>query len=637
MSAYSFTQNSSTDSQSPSEAQSPPTAQAEADVLSQSLGQAVATHAVFPDLMCHLARIVHDQSDCLGLWFSMPDETGQCSQFHSVPKLQDDPVWPVIEDDVRTIVQKSIASGSQLSSRYHSKAQFVVSPVGKQLPEQKNQLRGVWVACFSTESQTVIRQSWLMSMIAQATSAWFISKDVSTSESRVRQLNEVLAALVLLGQTDNVQQTCLVLCNQLRKHLSAAQVAVSLAEGPQSFRLVAISDVEQIDHATDWARAMADACASGGRSGLSVQFPTKTDNQAAREATPEKRGALQAFCLAHQVEGCISIPLKRADGSVCASVLVVAEAERIQNPSVIDQFEKTTQMLGAQVDIVTRANQGPNQWLSRKIDQCKSANWFRNALLGLAAMAIVLCLPLPYRIACDCTIQPVKRRFLAAPYDGILDHANAKLGDVVTEGMVLAQMDGGNLRIELLGIEAELAAARKRRDTSLAQGQTAQSQIARSEMRRHQAKIDLIKEQSKNLEIRSPIDGLIVAGDLDKAEGAPLEMGQTVFEVAPLDRMLVEVAVDQSEIGYVRAEMPVDIKLNAFPFRSWTGKVKCISPSTEIVNDKAVFVAEVEIENDEMKLKPGMEGTAKIRSDLACLGWSLFHRPWETVRYWSVW
>jgi multidrug resistance efflux pump len=231
----------------------------------------------------------------------------------------------------------------------------------------------------------------------------------------------------------------------------------------------------------------------------------------------------------------------------------------------------------------------------------------------------------------------VKRRFLSAPYDGILDHADAKLGDVVTEGMVLAQMDGGNLKIELLGIEAELAAARKKRDTALAQGEVAQSQIARSEMRRHQAKIDLLTEQLKNLEIRSPIDGLIVAGDLDKVEGAPLEMGQTVFEVAPLDRMLVEVAIDQSEVGYVQPEMPVNIKLNAFPFRSWTGTVKCIFPSTEIVNDKAVFVAEVEIENDEMKLKPGMEGTAKIRSNRACLGWSLFHRPWETVRYWTVW
>lgn len=616
--------------------------QVETDLLAWQLNQAVATSPTLPDLMSHLARIVHDQADCLGLWFSMPGEAGEFSLFHPVPKREDDPVWPIVEDLVRTITPKCVATGSQQFSAFQSKAQLVVSPVGQSQPDQKFRPFGVWVACFSTESQTSVRQSWLMSMIAQATTAWFVSKNVSASESRAKQLDEILSTVVQLGQTDNLDQTCLVLCNHLRKHLGADQVAVSLAEGVDSFRLVAVSDVEQIDHAADWATDLAEACACGGRAKKSAQFPTMRSEPGADHDAVEQHPALEKFCLnqeatGQEAKGCVSMPLMRGDGSICASVLIVSSAERIQDPTSVERFAKTTQMLGAQVDIVARANQGPSQWLSRKLGQMKSANWVRGALFGLAAMAIVLCLPLPYRVKCDCTIQPVKRRFLAAPYDGILDHANASLGDVVSAGDVLAHMDGGNLKIELLGVEAERAAARKRRDTALAQGEVAQSQIARSEMRRNQARIDLLNEQLKNLEIRSPIDGLIVAGDLDKAEGAPLEMGQTVFEVAPLDRMLVEVAVEQAEIGYVQAEMPVDIKLNAFPFRSWTGTVKCICPSTEIVNDKAVFVAEVEIENEEMKLKPGMEGTAKIRAERACLGWSLFHRPWETVRYWMVW
>ena len=271
-----------------------------------------------------------------------------------------------------------------------------------------------------------------MNMVAQATAAWFASKDSSGTESRVKQLSEILSAVVLLGQTDNVEQTCLVLCNQLRKHFSAEQVAVSLAEGANSFRLVAISDVVQIDHAADWTKDVAEACACGGRLGATAQFPQKVDGPEENGDVPESHVALEKFCLSHQAEGCVSLPLKRADGTVVASVLVVTTAERLKNPATIEQLEKTTQMLGSQVDIVARANYGPKQWVSRKVSQWKSANWFRGALFGLAAMAIVLCLPLPYRISCDCTIQPVKRRFLAAPYDGILDQADAKLGDVVS-------------------------------------------------------------------------------------------------------------------------------------------------------------------------------------------------------------
>jgi len=632
MNAYQFTQSSSANTKAQDVRP-----QFETDLLSQQLSQAIAASPSLPDLMNHLARIVYDQTDCLGLWFSMPGETGECSLFRAVPKREDDPTWPVVEDLVHSMAPKCLATGSQQLAPFQSTAQLVVSPIGQSQADQTFRPFGVWAACFSTESQTSVRQSWLMSMIAQATTVWFVSKNSAISESRTKQLNEILSAVALLSQTDNVDQTCLVLCNHLRKQLAADQVAVSLAERGDSFRLVAVSDVEQIDHAADWTNDLAEACACGGRAKELIQFPPKPSEPGVDQEPAHENAALKKFCLAHQGKGCVSVPLMRGDGSACASVLIVTDAKRLEDPATVEQFARMTQMLGAQVDVMARANQGPSQWLSRKFGQMKSANWFRGALLGLAAMTLVLCLPLPYRVSCDCTIQPVKRRFLAAPYDGILDHANANLGDVVTAGDVLAHMDGGNLKIELLGLQAELAAARKRRDTALAQGEVAQSQIARSEMKRHQAKIDLLNEQSKNLEIRSPIDGLIVAGDLDKAEGAPLEMGQTVFEVAPLDRMLVEVAVEQAEVGYVRAEMPVDIKINAFPFRSWTGKVKCICPSTEIVNDKAVFIAEVEIDNEEMKLKPGMEGTAKIRADRACLGWSLFHRPWETVRYWMVW
>jgi RND family efflux transporter MFP subunit len=606
------------------------------EILAWQLAQASATSANLNDLMNHLTRIIHDQADCLALWFSMPDENGLCSQFHPVPDRDDDPVWTVVEDLARSIVDKSLQTGLQQHTSFQPDAQLIVCPVGQASPDQEFHPCGVWVGCFSTEEQTKVRQNWLMSMIAQTTAAWFAMKRFSQIESRVKDTGELLTTVVSLNKTDNIQQTCTVLCNQLRKQFSAEMVAVSVVDGRDSFRLTAISDVEQIDFAAAWTSDVAAACAVAGHVGQPVAFSVLESDNAEKPEVGDNE-PLERFCVKHGADACVSLPLLRDDGSACGTVLVATSGQRLSHPSTVEQFDRTCQMLGPHVDIVSRANQGPRQWLGRKFDKLRSTNWTRNLLYGLAALTLAMCIPLPYRISCDCTIQPVKRRFLAAPYDGILDHADVKLGDLVSENDVLAHMDDGNLRIELSGLQAELAAAKKKRDSALAQGEVAQSQIARSEMRRHQAQIDLVNEKLKNLEIRSPIDGMVVAGDLEKAEGAPLEMGQTVFEVAPLDRMLVEVAIEQSEIGYARPGMPVDIKLNAFPFQSWEGTVKNICPSTEIVNDKAVFVAEVEIANQELKLKPGMEGTAKVRGDLACIGWSLFHRPWESVRYWTVW
>ena len=101
--------------------------------------------------------------------------------------------------------------------------------------------------------------------------------------------------------------------------------------------------------------------------------------------------------------------------------------------------------------------------------------------------------------------------------------------------------------------------------------------------------------------------------------------------------MLAEIGIPESEIQYVEPGMQVAIKLNAFPFKTWTGTVEQIQPRTEIIDDESVFVAQVKIANEENQLRPGMKGSAKIKTKSAPIGWNLFHQSWESVRYWTIW
>jgi len=110
-----------------------------------------------------------------------------------------------------------------------------------------------------------------------------------------------------------------------------------------------------------------------------------------------------------------------------------------------------------------------------------------------------------------------------------------------------------------------------------------------------------------------------------------------LFEVAPLDKMVSEIAIPESEISYVTVGMPVVVKLSAFPFETFEGSITRIHPKTEIVNDNSVFMAEVSLSSDRVELRPGMKGSAKIRSHWSPLAWNLFHRPWEAVRCWMIW
>ena len=106
-------------------------------------------------------------------------------------------------------------------------------------------------------------------------------------------------------------------------------------------------------------------------------------------------------------------------------------------------------------------------------------------------------------------------------------------------------------------------------------------------------------------------------------------MGQTLFEIAPLDRMVVELEVPETDIAYVRQDATAAFRLDAYPGRSWQGAIRKIQPRAEQRDQNEIFLAELALDNPGQLWKPGMSGGAKISSSVKPLGWILFHRAWE--------
>ncbi len=84
-----------------------------------------------------------------------------------------------------------------------------------------------------------------------------------------------------------------------------------------------------------------------------------------------------------------------------------------------------------------------------------------------AGIAVILMLPMIYRIRCELELQPVERRYVAAPFDGPLEKCLVEPGDVVTKDELLALMDGREIRWELAEVQANLNKATKERNTQL--------------------------------------------------------------------------------------------------------------------------------------------------------------------------
>jgi multidrug resistance efflux pump len=258
-------------------------------------------------------------------------------------------------------------------------------------------------------------------------------------------------------------------------------------------------------------------------------------------------------------------------------------------------------------------------------------------VIALVAAAASMCVPVPYRVRCDCQLAPVTRRFVAAPFDGPLQETFVQPGDVVTQGQLLARMDGREIRWELSGVQADLFRAGKQRAGHVASHEAGEAEVARYEVDRLQFREQLLKARDQELEIRSPVDGLVVGGDLKDAEGMPLKVGEVLFEVAALDAMMVELAIPEDDVTYVGAGLPVRIAFDAFPLHSYRACVERIHPRAELHDEQNVFMGEVLLENPRRMLHPGMRGHARIEAGHAALGWILFRRPLVAALQWLGW
>lgn len=257
---------------------------------------------------------------------------------------------------------------------------------------------------------------------------------------------------------------------------------------------------------------------------------------------------------------------------------------------------------------------------------------------GSALAVVAICLiPWPYKIACKTVCEPASRRFIAAPFDARLLKAHVVTGQQVIEGQLLATLDGSEIRSELAARKTKLAQAEQRHLAALSVGDHSKAEFERLEVEHLLREIEVFETRKANLEIRSPIAGSVVTGNLERAEGVPLTIGENLFEIASLERLIAEIAIPEDEITHVQRTMAVTVDLDATPGKAMQSTIKSIHLRNEIRDNASVFIAEAELSNPDLILRPGMNGIARINTGHRTLGWVWLHRPYNALRHWIGW
>ncbi len=455
---------------------------------------------------------------------------------------------------------------------------------------------------------------------------------IAQLETEAEQLSAISELIARLQSCDGLDTAVATLVDELHEHLQFQQVVLGLnARSDRSCVVKAISNTDVIDRRSRLVERIEDTLNESIHRGCLSKWPT--------DDTANRHDLLVHKSLAEtaNVESVISSPIRDDAGDVQGAWLFLLGESDVADTAKLNFLAAAERPIGSCLKTLKRAERGR---LHRIAQQFKSFVRGRTKLAVTAAaivLSAILAIPLPYKVKCDCQLQPVIRRYVAAPFEGTLAESFAEPGDIVEEGQLLAEIDGREIRWKLAGLSADHQRAAKKKDSHLAKHDFAEAQLSKFEMERLDNEMQLYRHRAEHLEIRSPIAGLVIGGDLQKAEGVPLTIGQTLFEIAPLDEMIVEVGIPDDEIAHAATGQNVSIALDAFPRREYEGTITKIHPRSEIVANENVFVAEVRLNNASGLLRPGMRGRAKIIGDRHPLGWNLFHKPWEKLVFWLGW
>jgi Barrel-sandwich domain of CusB or HlyD membrane-fusion len=266
---------------------------------------------------------------------------------------------------------------------------------------------------------------------------------------------------------------------------------------------------------------------------------------------------------------------------------------------------------------------------------------FGKPLRWIACVAIVFfCLmlvPVPYRPTRSCSVEPSCRRYIASPIEGRIKSILVRPGDEVKAGQLLGKIDDSQILRDLAAAQAELQTHSKKRDIALATRAAGDLRIAQLECQQAQLKIDSLTEQMQRLEIVSPVDGVLVQGDWYGNEGMPVTFGQSLFEVAPLDRMIAEVHLNAEDLTWVHVGSNATLRSETSLTQKWHGTIARMEPQAEVIEDQAVFIGEMEIENTHRLFRPGMKAEVVVNAGNKSLGWVLFRKPYQWLQNQWIW
>ena len=465
-----------------------------------------------------------------------------------------------------------------------------------------------------------------------------LRRHADTLEAERLRLKLALDLVATLLEHPSLKESASAFTTELAARLGCDRVTLGLLHG-QRVKLCAVSHSPQFEERANLMRAIERAMEEAADQAEAVVYPPEDGIQPvvarAHEALAQESGAggVATFPLLHAQRVVGALTLERPAGSrfdlptleICAAVASAA--------GPIVELKQ-----GSEASLPTHAGRSA-QGLWEKLAGPGHPGWKLGAL-GVAALAIFLALATgEFRVAANATVEGAVQRALTAPMGGFVLEASLRAGDTVRAGQVIARLDDRDLRLERIKLLSQRDQFVRQYREAMGKRERAQAQIVSAQIAQSEAQLELVEEQLSRTVLAAPFDGIIVSGDLTQSLGSPVERGQVLFEVAPLQDFRIVLQVDERDIAHVHNGQRGELTASSMPGERFPFEVRRITPVNTAREGRNVFRVEAGLDAaaGSARLRPGMEGVGKISIDERKLVW-IWTRTfvdWVQLQAWS--
>ena len=483
---------------------------------------------------------------------------------------------------------------------------------------------------FGETQAELILLAQLLELVADNTPAAIAAKS-GAEEGK----SKVLQSVVRASDYRSIHHLAFAIVNSLCGKLGCEQIAMGLVRR-QNVRIIAVSGLDNIPRNTPGIVAVQQAMA------VCVD---RNDATVVQEKIHMAEQVESSPCRVHHYWHLIAgdaavatIPLRI--GERC--VAVIALRRNSNQPFLPEDIDRARILAGSfapALPLVDRANRsllrhvsdslifGVGQLLSWKgIGRKVSAVFFL-----LVAFWIVFG-KVDYHFLAPSKIVPCHINMLAAPFEGRIEDVLILPGQFVSKGQLILLMDVRDLKIERNKILSEITTAQIEANNLLQQRKPSEALLLQAQIRVMETELELVEKRIQRARVTAPVSGFVMPTEVHHRVGQFVTLGESLFEIADQHDWRLEIEVPESESLHLSLEQTGSFQTYARPDQGCDCIISKVEPSTQIIDQKNVIVAEATLVSQEDWMKVGMEGYVRIKTTQKPVWWVYGHPVIDYLR-----